>query len=100
MASANVTLAGNSAQTFVVDATQRVATLNRFGGRVINNDAVDVVINVEAATINSTTLATLDPGSIIVKAGGAPVLLPATCKAFTFKATGATTLVYESQAIG
>jgi hypothetical protein len=94
MASADITLPGSSSQEIVVDATQHKATLRRQGGSLINVDAVDAIVNVEAATINSTTKGSLDPGSMVIKAGSPPVKLPLTCSSFTFKATGGTSIIY------
>lgn len=95
MAAADITLGGSSAQCFPVDGNTHTATLNEPGGRLLNVDAVDVIVNVEALNpIVNIALQSLDAGSIVIKAGGQPEQLPKLCKKFTFKASGATTLQY------
>ena len=92
MASANVTLGGHTAREFEVDATERTATLQRAGGLLTNRGVNSLVIwvNENAGTVETTNG---NESSVAIGAGGSH-RLPATCRSFTFKASGSEFLKY------
>jgi hypothetical protein len=92
MASADVTLAGNSTHEFEVDGTQHTATLVKAGGYLYNSHATEpAYVNVESATVVTTQPVGAGGATI---AAGKSFPLPGNCRSFTFKSANSTYLIY------
>lgn len=93
MASANQTLS-ESGSEFEADNTERTATLQVPGGRVHNTGSANAAfINVDAGTVDVSRPCAASSREVPV---GGVVILPRTCRAFTFRSPSGTNLLYES----
>jgi hypothetical protein len=88
---------------FMVDTTERTATLAETGGFLLNTGTTDAVVNPNGTTTNQSTITASQPaGSGMLRipcaqgaAGAAPIIeLPRNCSSFNFKSTGTTYLQY------
>lgn len=98
MASANVTL-GDAGYEFEADGTERTATLQTPGGVISNrgNDSSTggkAGVNTDGGTVVLTEPAGASMAPLPV---GSTVVLPSTCRSFTFKATASCMLVFTKR---